>query len=295
MASKNDPVISSVLEEISQSHEAKRKGLIVALEKDLGRAVVTLFTSFNYPVMIDDADVDMVAGVLQHLDLGNGIALVLNSPGGDGLAAERMIEVCRSFSGTAEFWAIIPGKAKSAGTLVAFGASKILMGPTAELGPVDPQLIDQNTDKRFSVYNLVKSYDSLFRRAEKTKGHLEPYLQQLQKYDAREIAEYRMALSLSEDISVRSLKSGMMRHKPIKEIKRSISAFLTPERAKTHGRPIYAQEAMKCGLNVESVDLSSCRWKLLYELYYRSNHYANTEVAKCIESSLHSFIARRPE
>ena len=60
---------------------------------------------------------------------------MINSPGGSGLAAERMINVLRSYSGIGEYWAIVPAKAKSAATMVCLGASKILMGPASELGP----------------------------------------------------------------------------------------------------------------------------------------------------------------
>ena len=65
--------------------------------------------------------------------------------------------------------------------MICLGASKIIMGKTSELGTVDPQVTiteDKNV-KRFSVYNLVKSYENLFDRAVKEKGNLQPYLQQL--------------------------------------------------------------------------------------------------------------------
>ena len=88
--------------------------------------------------MIDDSDSTMIEEVLRNLDLSNGLALIINSPGGDGLAAERIINVCRKYSKTNEFWAIVSDKAKSAATMVCFGASKILMSETSELGPIDP-------------------------------------------------------------------------------------------------------------------------------------------------------------
>lgn len=75
------------------------------------------------------------------MDLSKGLIIMINSPGGDGLAAERIINVCRSYSGTGEYQVIVPGKAKSAATMVCFGASAIYMSPTSELGPVDPQIV----------------------------------------------------------------------------------------------------------------------------------------------------------
>ena len=241
-------VIAQVQAEQAQGHPT-RAHLFAPLEEHLGMPVVTFFTSFLYPVMIEDDDADMLESVLQELDLTNGLALCISSPGGDGLAAERIINVCRSYSKTGEYVTIVPGKAKSAATMVCFGGSKIQMGPTSELGPIDPQLAIGG--RRFSVFNIVESYEDLFRRAVKEKGNLEPYLQQLENYDEREIKELRSALALSDDIAVRALASGMMKGTDEAEIKQKIATFLSPQRTKVHGRAIYRDEARQCGLNIE--------------------------------------------
>jgi len=289
-------VIGRVLIERHQGAET-RQPIIGKIQRELGRPVVTFFTSFTFPVMVEDADADMLEGVLQKLDLSNGLALVISSPGGEPLAAERIINVCRAYSGTGEYWAIVPGKAKSAATMICFGASRIVMSPTSELGPVDPQLttVEEGVVKRFSVHNIVRSYEELFSKAVGEQGNLQPYLQQLQNYDEREIREFKAAIALSEDIAVRTLAAGMMRGKPEADIKKCIELFLTPERKKTHGRPIYREEAATCGLSVELPDVRSKLWKLVYELYIRTDNFVRTEVSKCIESKSHSFMAARPE
>ena len=116
-----------------------RQHLYAKIEKHLnGRRLILLFTSFVHPASLDDADADMLQSILQHEDISKGLVVMLSSPGGDGLAAERMVRVCRSYSGTKDFWALVPGKAKSAATLVCMGASKILMAPASELGPIEP-------------------------------------------------------------------------------------------------------------------------------------------------------------
>lgn len=282
-------VYDRVLEEVGQGHST-RKDLFEQLTAQLERPVVSFFTSFRYPVMIQDDDADMLEGVLQSLDLSNGLALCINSPGGDGLAAERIVNMCRAYSGTGEFWAIVPGKAKSAATIVCFGASKIIMGPTSELGPVDPQFSEG--DKVFSLYNPVQSYEDLFRRAvEDDTGNMQPYLQQLEHYDEREIAEMRAGLDLSQDIAARLLSSGMMSAKSEKAITSKIKMFLTPERTKTHGRPIYRDEASKCGLNIEPIEPESEFWSTVYALYIRTNNLVQTAASKCVESAEHSYTA----
>ena len=141
------------------------------------------------------------------------------------------------------------------------------------------------------MYNLIKSYEELFEKALKEKGNLEPYLQQLENYDAREIEEFRAALLLSEDIAIKALKTGMMSRKSKEDIKAKIGVFLTPKDVKTHGRAIYAQEAEKCGLNVDIMDLRGNFWRGVYELYYRLNNYvSNNDIVKCIECKTISVI-----
>lgn len=290
-----DLVISKVQTEQEQSH-ATRKSLFIKLEKAIDRAVLSFFTSFQYPVSIEDSDAEILEGILQKMDLSNGLALFLSSPGGDGLAAERIINICRNYSDTGEYSVIVPGKAKSAATLICFGSSEIKMGASSELGPVDPQytVVENDSPKRFSVFNILESYDELFKKANATKGNLEPFLQQLQRYDAREIKKLRTAFLLSQDLAVKTLKSGMMSKSSESAIKKSIEIFLSPKVTKSHGRPIYRKEAKKCGLNIDCIDSKSDLWKIIYELYIRTNTYVNSRASKCIESKNRSFYARRP-
>ena len=286
-------IIQQVAEEQYQG-KGTRRTLYEALEEELQLAVVSLFTSFVYPVTLEDSDADMLEGVLQKTNVSEGFALFLSSPGGRGLAAERIINVCRSYSGTGEYQVIVPGKAKSAATMICLGASNIIMVSTSELGSVDPQIVitEEGEEKWFSAYNMVKSYEELFEAAVEETGNLQPYLQQLAHYDAREIAELRSALSLSEDIAVKALKTGMLSELSETKIKGKVKKFLSPEEVKTHGRPIYAQEATACGLSVETRDLNSAFWQTAYELYYRLNNYVSqNQVSKCIETKDHSFMA----
>jgi len=113
-----------IMSEINQD-ATTRNQYIIAVEKLLNRPLVSFFTSFNYPVSIDDTDCDMLQSILQNLNTSTGLALMISSPGGDGLSAERIVNICRAYSKTGEYWAIVPGKAKSAGTIIAMGASKI--------------------------------------------------------------------------------------------------------------------------------------------------------------------------
>lgn len=281
-----------VLIEKGQGPET-RKQLFRKLERELKKPVVTFYTSFFFPVIVSPEDVQMLEGILQTIDLSNGLVLIVSSPGGDPLAAEGIIKVCRTYSKTGAFTAVVPGQAKSAATMICMGAEQVIMGPASELGPVDPQVarVEKGRVKWFSAVNLVNTYESLFAGANKTKGNLEPYLQQLQAFDAAEIGEFKAAIKLSEDIAVKALGSGMMSGKTDAEIKDAIKVFLEPEKGKlVHGRAIHREEATKCGLKVDSWNQDHNLWKLVYELHVRTSTMVAESVSKIIETRTSSYF-----
>src|SRR5262249_36829629 len=247
-------IYQRVLDERSQT-PASRRDLFKRVSAAVSyRAVVTFFTSFRYPVEIEDEDCDMLQSVLQETDLSKGLVLMISSPGGDALAAERIVNICRAYSGTNDYWALVPGRAKSAATIICIGASKIIMAPTSELGPVDPQIIreEDGQTKWFSAFSLVTGYRTLFNDAVNTNGNVEPYVQQLERYDIRDINTWQGFMDVSKDIAIKVLGSGMMTGKSSQEIEQKIKIFWDPSAGtQHHGRAIYAPEAKSCDLKIE--------------------------------------------
>jgi len=293
---EHEPVILKVFSEQSQQ-VATRKVLYNNIESHFGKPVVSLFTSFIHRVMLEDSDVDMLAGVLQTMDLSKGFTLFISSPGGDALAAERMINICRTYSKTKTFDVIVPSKAKSAATLVCFGAEKIIMGPTSELGPVDPQVFVKDTEGLhfISIHHIVNSYDDLFKNAQSASGHLEPFLQQLSNYKASVVGDYRNQIKLAKSIAIRVLKTGMMNDVNESDIEGLIKVFIDPEDKLSHGRPIFTDEAAKCKLKVESIASETAKWQDVYELYVRLSSYVTLHASKCIENKNHMFTVPIPQ
>lgn len=282
-----DSPFSQVLHEVGQHPEVRQK-LIKKLEKLYDANVVAYFTSFSDPSgWIDDSDAEMLESILA-VEQGQGkLVLILNSPGGQGLAAERIVNVCRAYSGD-NFEVIVPHMAKSAATMICFGAQRIHMSKTAELGPVDPQLPykdDEGNTRWISADEYVRSYEQLFDSASSgQQPRIEAHLQQLQRYDARLVEQLRSAQKLSADISVRLLKSSMMPGKTDEEIRSAIEVFLAQEKTSVHGRMITFDEAKDCGLLLDPIDLQSAMWNTLWELYIRANWVVTHSCAKLIES-----------
>jgi Serine dehydrogenase proteinase len=254
------------LDERSQT-PASRRDLFKKVSAAVSdRAVVTFFTSFRYPVEIDDEDCDMLQSVLQETDLSKGLVLMISSPGGDALAAERIVNICRAYSGTNDYWALVPGRAKSAATIICIGASKIIMAPTSELGPVDPQIIreEDGQTKWFSAFSLVTGYRTLFNEAVNTNGNVEPYVQQLARYDIRDINTWQGFMEVSKDIAIKVLGSGIMTGKSSQEIEQKIKIFWDPSAGtQHHGREIGPQY-MNCIIEQTSMSPRQCQklWRV---------------------------------
>jgi hypothetical protein len=291
-----------VLQEAGQ-HHVTRKFLHEELQKLLStspetedKVVVSFFTSFVYPwVHLIDPDAVMLEEVLQNADLdGKELVLMLNCPGGDALAAERMINICRSYN-PAGYTVIVPKQAKSAATMVCLGAKKILMSATSELGPIDPQISDETS--QYAAHEIIESYEDLIQKANKTKGRIEPYLQQLNRFDARNIRWIKSAQQLSESIAVKALQTGAMKGKTSTQVRKLIKPFLSPEYTKVHGRPIYYDVAKQCGLDVELHDLKSDIWRKVWDIYVRLNHVVSNPsngASKVLESVSDHYEAPLP-
>lgn len=84
---------------------------------------------------------DIIPVFYKHLEKMEGrdkVDLFMFTKGGDVLTALRLVQLIYEY--TDNFSVLIPFKAYSAGTLVALGASEIVMTKMGELSPVDPNV-----------------------------------------------------------------------------------------------------------------------------------------------------------
>jgi len=261
-----------IQKEVMQDHSL-RKPLLEKIKRLRNeRLVVSFFISFQSQIPLSSDDADMIEEVLFNSDTTNGITLILDAPGGDGLAAERIIQLCKKYS-KKDFETIVPARAKSAATMVCLGSDTILMGATSELGPIDPQIPMKLGDgwQWVGAHHVIRTYDDLMEKAISLKeGHIEPLLQQLSQFNATHIEILRAATSLSESIAISSLKRGMLSKKSERNIKKSIRCFTDPDITLSHGRALSIDQIKDCGLNIEEIDLSTELWSCVRDLYTRS-------------------------
>lgn len=94
-----------------------------------------------------------------ELKAGGRIALLIDSPGGYAVYAYKLAKLLRNHCGG--FTAIVPQYAKSAATLLALGAERIILPQDGELGPLDAQLFDPDREEYASALNEVQSLERL--------------------------------------------------------------------------------------------------------------------------------------
>lgn len=285
---------ATLQDQVHQSPKLRRPYLRNIKKLRDGRAVVSFFISFHTHVPLTQIDADIIEEVLSDTDTSHGLTLILDAPGGDGLAAERIIQICRSYS-KGDFETIVPTRAKSAATMVCLGSDRILMSPTSELGPIDPQVpMDLGSGPEWvAAHHITKTYDDLLEQAKAlSDGRIEPLLQQLQQFNAVKVEQLKAATNLSEDIATLSLSKGMMKGKKKAEIKNAIKLFTDPELTMSHGRGITSTQALECGLAVEEIKVDDPLWKEVWALYMRSKYIVDrTKINKLVETTDNSFSA----
>jgi hypothetical protein len=91
---------------------------------------------------------------------GRPIGILLESPGGDAHTAYRIARLLQRRSDN-QLTVIVPQYAKSAATLLALGAAKLIVAENAEFGPLDVQMFDRQKEEFRSALDAVQSLQQL--------------------------------------------------------------------------------------------------------------------------------------
>jgi len=160
-----------------------------------GRAVITFAAALTKqaPIMIDYDDRIHFFDQLSNLS-GDKIDIILETPGGFAEVVEDLVEYTRNrFS---EVAIIVPGYAKSAGTIMAMAGDEILMDSTSALGPIDAQISQNN--KRFSAHAFLEGLEKIKQETASTGSLNRAYIPMLQLLSPGEIQEAENALAFSQ-------------------------------------------------------------------------------------------------
>ena len=142
-------VLSSLQPMLQQRFLAyQRTSALRSLEKrDRSRAITLIhrregfaFLGIPFGGFIDIDDSEAVIRAIEMTGKDVPISMILHTPGGLVLAAEQIAAALAGHPAPVTVY--VPHYAMSGGTLISLAADRIVMSPSAVLGPVDPQIGD---------------------------------------------------------------------------------------------------------------------------------------------------------
>lgn len=269
----------------------KRQELLKELGNKVGAPVVAYIANTAHPISaMMQPDVDPIIDFVKVASrTSKELYLILESSGGDGNVAEKLLHVFKK-EFTKSFNVIIPNLAKSAATMLSIGADKIIMGTTSELGPIDPQIAvtlptgqSQYVPAKSIIGTLIKIKEDIAKN-EKLATMYYPVLQQIRPETIKYCED---AIAFSASFAKRWLEKGAMKGKTKTEIETTAMELTTGNRFNMHGSVINHEDAKELGLNVEFWDQKDERWQLLWNYYLRAkaSFQLNPNTAKLFETT----------
>lgn len=243
-----------------------RQLLIDDIQATTGRPLVVYFAQLDQA--INHTDPDDLAEILSGVK-GDTVDLFIQTPGGNVDATEKLIGILRQR--LSSWRVIVPSWAKSAGTVIALSAEKIVLGVNSELGPIDPQF---NGPNGMTIPCEILSQDPS------------------QPYHIQQMAS--LAVSRMRQLALSILEKGMMKGKSVEEIQSVLGKISSTSGYMSHGAVIDFDEASALGLAVEFLQPDSDLWRRFWLLYCMYDYDTKAkEIGRLVEGA--KFSISRPK
>jgi Serine dehydrogenase proteinase len=236
-----------ILKKISELRD-KRDILVIASDLSKSKA----------PISIDYTDILPVQDQLSNLH-GKSIDIILETPGGFAEVVEDIVDLVRKKYESVGM--IIPGWAKSAGTIFAMAGDEILMGSNSALGPVDAQI--SVSGKNFSADAFLEGLDKIVRSIEK-HGKLNPaYIPILQNISPGEIQNCENVQNFSKELVTRWLENYKFKYWDLHSDKVPVTNEERHARAKEIAEALCSQSKwLTHGRSIKIDDLQNLKVKI---------------------------------
>jgi Serine dehydrogenase proteinase len=226
---------------VEQKDRYLRQLLIRDIEALTGRRLIVYYSNrANTAAIIDHKDAHYMTELMS--DCQNDLVdLLLETNGGITDATEGVLSAIRNT--VPNFRVIVARAAKSGGTIIALASSEIVMGPSSELGPIDPQF--QNIPVSIIIANPNADFG--------LKKMCENWTQQTQT------------------LARKCLKQGMFgtteKLKTDEEIAGVVDSLSSGRFYFSHGSAIDHAEATQIGLTIKYLPPDDEVWKRIWLLY----------------------------
>ncbi|WP_334042675.1 SDH family Clp fold serine proteinase [Burkholderia ambifaria] len=215
-----------------------RQLLIRDIEAETQRDLIVYFTDCDRSSAVIDQTDDTYLSELLTATKSKSVDLLLETNGGLTDATEKICAILRNAG--LDLRVIVPRRAKSNGTVIAFCGTTIVMGPDSELGPIDPALGDIPADF------VIKAGQSLG----------QPLLVEAAK---SVVAQTRRLASFL-------LTTGMLQGIQQADLETLLDKLATRNQYHSHGAVIDHTEATQLGLKVQAYGATDPLWKKVWLL-----------------------------
>jgi hypothetical protein len=224
---------------VQQKDRYLRQVLIRDIEGLTGRRLLVYFANrFKPEAQIAAGDIPYIAELFG--DVGTApVDLFLETSGGQTDATEAIVSLIQST--VKDLRVVVPNSAKSNGTVICLAGREIVMGPTSELGPIDPSI--QGIPCTILAEDPIKASNYPLHRM----GVL--------------------GIAQTKKLAKSLLQSGMMAGIDETRIEQTVSALASRDVFFSHGSVIDHREAASLGLKVNFLDGDDEVWRRLWLLY----------------------------
>ena len=199
------------------------------------------------------------------------VDVIIDSFGGDADAAYHMAKLIDGhFKGNIKY--VVPRFAKSAATLMVCGGNKIVMGETSELGPLDPQ-IRQDDGSYISAKAVQATLELIKKHLNKEDKHgLELATILASRINPLVLGQYESSIDIAKEYQRELLMTRMLKSKKKADVDKIVERFATGYTH--HSRVITCVEAKDIlgEDNIEILASNSQEWNLIWEFYLNNRN-----------------------
>lgn len=219
-----------------------RQLLIGDIEAETGRDLLVYFTDCDRShAQIDQTD-DIYLSELLGDRRSNKVDLLIETNGGITDATEKVCAVLQNAK--IDLRVIVPRRAKSNGTVIAFCGSSIVMGNDSELGPIDPNIVLNGTPIPCDF--IVKAAG--------------------QFNDPLVVQFAQSAIKQTRKLAKQLLGAGMLKGTAERDLDQLLNKLATRDQYHSHGSVIDVTEAAALGLKIEHLTPDTPLWQRIWLL-----------------------------
>ena len=172
--------------------------------------------------------------------------VLLHSPGGSPTATESLVHQLRADYSPIRF--IVPHTAKSAATMLALSGNTTLLGPNAELGPIDPQLRFAHDGRVVTVpaQAALDQFAYAYQEIHGDASKVAVWMPILRQFGPSFLQECRNSIQLSQQFVSEWLSAYMFGGEPDAEVRAARVAYWLADHNnfKSHSRRIGIDELL---------------------------------------------------